>query len=328
MSLFTKTASAASVVAQSGSALRTQADLTAYINTYYDDLLDEFKGEINESRLLGMFKEESQKNDVEVTKTKVSGNAVAGLNEDGDDIPFINWGQGWSYSWYVYPYRIGTKHTKHLEEIENFGSIAQEADEMKTSGLRTIKWALADVWNRSLGASGAPFLCYDGMYLLDSARPNPVVGVPSHSNLESTGDITDDLLFTAQLNAQNSIAHNGDDLQLSISKVFIPDDYEKEMWTLNQTPGTVGTAMNDMNWAKGRFNYETLTELTQNLIIYQLGNPKSMDNGLQIRWAVKPQIMPINFEDPCIIGKLMRFRFGIGCLDPRKMWRGGALNAL
>ena len=51
------------------------------------------------------------------------------------------------------------------------------------------------------------------------------------------------------------------------------------------------------------------------------------DNGLEIRWAVRPNVADINFEDPDVIGKRLRFRFGIGCLDPRKMFRGGLLNA-
>lgn len=328
MAIFTKTASAASQVRESGSALRTQADLTQYINTFYNEIVDEIRGQINDMALMGMFREESQQNDEEITATKVRGTNVAPLNEDGEDLTFLQWGQGWSYTWYVYPYRLAVKHTRHLNEIENFGAIRQEGEELRDATARTVKFALADVWNRSLGASGAPFLCYDGMYLFDSARPNPVIGVPAHSNLETTGDLTEDLLFTAEQNVQATKAHNGDELDLNIEKIYLPRAYDRVMWRLRNTDGLVGTSMNDANWAKGRFNYETLRELTSNIIIYQLGNPKSEANGLQVRWAVKPNTAPINFEDPDIVGQRIRMRFGIGCLDPRAMWRGGALNSL
>jgi len=328
MALFTSTASAQSAVAHSGSDIRTQADWSQYINTYYDDLVDELAGEIDASQLAGLFREESQSEDVHVRKTKVRGHSVAGINEDGSAIPFLSWGQGWEHSHYVYPYRIGVKHTRHLEELENYGEISQEGMELKDSVSRTVYYALADAFNRCLGTAGAPFLCYDGMYLLDSARPNPVVGAPTWSNLESTSDIDEDALFQAQLNAQNTLAHNGDRMPLSIKKIYIPDDYDKEMWTLRSTAGTVGTAMNDANWARGRFEYETVAEFTSNIIIYTLGDPKSDSNGLQIKWAVRPEVKDVNFEDPDVIGKRIRLRWGLACDDPRAMFRGGALNSL
>lgn len=308
--------------------IRTQEDADQYINVYFDEIFEEFKGEIESAQLLSYFRTGTQKKDIDVEKTRVRGNAVAGMNEDGDDIPMITWGQGWPYSWYVYPYRLGASHTRHYEEVDDLGDIAQEADELMDGGKRTILFAAADVFNRAVTPTDAAFLCYDGMFLIDSDRPNPVVGVPNWSNEESTGDITEDLLFTASQNALNSLAHNGDRLRLKISKVIIPDGYEQVMWKLNSTEGTVGNAMNDRNWAQGRFTYETNVDFTGNTIFYQLGSPSSKDNGLQIRWAVTPNLADINYTDPDIAGKRLRFRFGVGCLDPRKMWRGGLLNAL
>jgi hypothetical protein len=223
---------------------------------------------------------------------------------------------------------LAVKHTKHLEEIENFGEIAEEAMELADGSKRTVLYAMADVFNRGIVPTNAPFLCVDGMFLIDSGRPNPMVGAPDWSNEEATTDLTEDALFTAQQNAQNTLAHNGDRLRLNINKFIIPDGYDKVAWTLRNTDGLVGTAMNDANWARGRFEYETSVDLTGNTIYYQMGAPKSRDNGLEFRWAVRPGVEDINFEDPDVIGKRIRFRFGIGCLDPRKIWRGGLLNAL
>ncbi len=328
MALFENTASATAKIAPGATDIRTQEDADEYINTYFDDTFDEFEGEIDAAQLLSYFRSNTQKKDVDVTKTRVRGNAVAGINEDGDDIPMVTWGQGWAYSWYVYPYRLGASHTAHYEEVDDLGDIAQEADELMDGGKRTIYYAAADVFNRAITPTNAPFTCYDGMYLIDSHRPNPVVGVPDWSNEETTGDITEDLLFTASQNALNSQAHNGDRLRQHISRIIIPDGYEQVMWKLNNTEGTVGNAMNDRNWAKGRFTYETNVDFTGNTIFYLLGDPGSKDNGLEIRWAVQPNLADINYTDPDVKGKRLRFRFGLGCLDPRKMWRGGLLNAL
>lgn len=323
-----KTASATDKIAPGVSDLRNRSDIDQYINTFYTNLVKHVAGEIDNSKLAALFRDGTQKNDVEVTKTKVKGNNVAGINEDGDDLPFIQWGQGWSYNWFVYPYRIAVKHTRHLEEIENFGTIADEATELREAAERTVFYAMADVFNRGITPTNAPFLCVDGMFLIDSDRPNPVVGMPNWSNEEATTDITEDALFTAQQNAQNTLAHNGDRLRLSIMKFIIPDAYDKVAWTLRNTDGLVGTAMNDANWARGRFEYETSVDFTGNTVYYVMNSPKSNKNGLEFRWAARPGVENINFEDPDIIGKRLRFRFGIGCLDPREVWRGGQLTAL
>ena len=184
----------------------------------------------------------------------------------GDDLPFINWGQGWDHNFYTLPYRVAVKHQRRLTEINNFGSIAEEGDEMRDAFQRTVYFQLADVFNRGITPSNAPFLCPDGMYLIDSARPNPVVGVPTWSNEEATGALTEDMLFDVQLNAQLIRAHNGDLMPRTVSKFLIPPAYERVAWRLRETSGTVGTAMNDANWAKGRFNYETVPEFTVNKI--------------------------------------------------------------
>jgi hypothetical protein len=328
MALLTKTASAVAATGPTNSDMRSQSDLTNLINQYYDELIDEMRGTIDTSQLMGLFNEGSQTNDIHVVKTKVRGRSVASVNEDGDDMPFINWGQGWDYNFYTLPYRVAVKHQRRLTEVNNFGAIAEEGDELRDAFLRTVYYQLADVFNRGVTPSNAPFLCPDGMYLIDSGRPNPVVGVPTWSNEEATGALTEDMLFDVQVNAQAIRAHNGDLMPRSVKKFLIPPAYDRVAWRLRETTGTVGTAMNDANWAKGRFNYETVPEFTVNNIFFLLGDTKSKENGLRFNWAIRPNIADINFQDPDIMGKRLRARFGIGCLDPRATWRGARLSAL
>jgi hypothetical protein len=328
MALYASTASAKTATTLSGNDYRSKSDLTSYINTYYDELVDGMGGEIDANEMLGLMREGSQKNDTHIVQTKVRGNAQASVNEDGNPIPFISWGQGWNYTFRVYPYRVGSKHTRRLEEIENYGSVAQEAKELTDAGMRTIRYAVADVFNRAISPSSAPFVCLDGMYLIDTGRPNPVPGVPAWSNQESTASITEDALFQANMNAMNTLAENGDPLRLEVQEILIPRAYEQVMWKLDKTEKLLGTANNDANWAAGRYKFRTLRDLTGNNIFYLLGSPKSEKNGLEFRWSVRPGVADIKFEDPDVMGKRLRFIFGMGCLDPRRVWRGGVLNAL
>lgn len=333
MSLFTKTSSANTRLVSSGSDIGTPARIKSYINAYYTTLVEELNGMIDTDNLIGLLKGGTQTKDAEVIKMKVKGNSVAPLNEDGSDLRFLNFGEGWAHTVNVYPYRLGVKHTRHLEEIESaedVDSVMQEVRELFDAGERTIKFMVNDLWNRAVDpTSGSQVLCPDGMYICDDDRPNPVQGVADWSNLEALGDITEDSLFTADLNCAFQTAHNGDDLPTSIQKIHIPKGYSQVTWQLDKSLKDPTSGMNTANWAAGRFSFEEHKELTANAILYQLADVGSDVNGLELRWAVRPGTAPINFEDPDVIGQRLRFRCGIGITkDPRAMWRGGKLNAL
>jgi hypothetical protein len=328
MALYANTAGAKTAARLSGNDFRSKSDLTSLINTYYDELLEGMGGEIDASEMLALMREGTQKNDTHIVQTKVRGNSQASVNEDGNPIPFISWGQGWNYTFTVVPYRVGVKHMRRIEEIDNYGELAQEAKELTDAGLRTIRYSVADVFNRAIAPSSAPFVCLDGMYLIDSGRPNPVPGVPTWSNEESTASITEAALFQANLNAMNTLAENGDPLRLEIKEIYIPKAYEQAAWKLDKTDKILGSDHNDANWAAGRFKFKTLRDLTANSIFYILNSPKSEQNGLEFRWSVRPGVADIKFEDPDVFGKRLRFIFGMGCLDPRRVWRGGPLNSL
>ena len=333
MALFTKTSSANTPLTISSSDLGTPSRIASYINAYYTTLVDELNGVIDSDPLIGLLKSGTQKKDTEVIKMKVKGNSTVPLNEDGNALPFLQFGEGWDHSVNVYPYRLAVKHTRHLEEIESaedVSSVMQEVRELMDAGDRTIKFMVADLWNRAVDpTSGSQVLCPDGMYICDDDRPNPVDGVPDWSNLEALGDIDEDTLFAADLNCAFQIAHNGDDLPTSIKKIHIPKGFGHVTWQLDKSQKDPTSGMNTANWAAGRFAYEEHTALTANAILYQLADIGSDANGIELRWAVRPGTQPIRFEDPDIIGQRLRFRCGIGIVrDPRAMWRGGKLNAL
>ena len=329
--LFQSTASGKTATRQTGSDFRVKEDITPYINVYWDEILEAARGTIDSSEMMPFFNVRSQKNDTHIVQMKVAGNSVAQINDDGEPIPFISWGTGWNHVLRTYPWAIGVKHTKHLEEIDNYGEIAQEASEAGDAVQRTVRNIIADVLNRCVDdgsmTTGAPVLCPDGMYPIDSARPSPVVGAPVFSNLETIGAINEDLLFQAQLNAQFTQAENGDPMDNSISMVYIPSAYEKVSWKLDKTQKILGNGHNDSNWAAGRFEFKTLRDLTVNSILYTLGKPDDR-NGFQLIWQIRPEKLPIAFEDPRLIGFLIRFRMGVAAMDMRKTLRGGLLSPL
>ena len=63
MALFTETASAATAAASGVSDMRNPGDISTLVDTYYDKLEDEFNGEIKDSHLIAMMREQNQKKD-------------------------------------------------------------------------------------------------------------------------------------------------------------------------------------------------------------------------------------------------------------------------
>lgn len=323
-----KTASATAKLGFSGSDTLTTESFPNLINAYVDEVMEMTFGNPDDEQLKKLFRQIDQKNELYKIKTKNRPGGTVPLSRDADDVTFIQAGEGFPYEFRVYGYRQAVKHERSLQEVDDVGVITDRYEWLMDNAKRTLKNAYADVFNRAIKPTNAPFLCPDGMYLIDAARPNPDPKVPNWSNEEADSAITDEALFTAQLNAHNTIGPNGDYLRLKIAKILIPQKAEKKMWTLLNSQNIVASAANDANWANGRFKYEVLDELTVDSIFYVLGDTQSKDNGLQCRWRIKPEMKDMEFENPDVMGKRIRFAFGLGSLDPRYTWRGGLVTGL
>jgi hypothetical protein len=324
-----QSASAKTALQTSGSDILVKEQFANTIHAYVDELFDVWFGEAGNAQLEGLFRSVDQKFPTYTMQSKVRPSGTVPLRRDADDLAFIEPQEGFGYTFQTYMYGQAVKHERELQEIDDVGAITDRYEWLMENSKRTLKNALADVFNRAVAPTNAPFLCLDGMYMIDSARPNPDPKAPAWSNEEATGDVTATALFTASVNAHNTIGPNGDYIRQKIKKILLPIAYDKTAWTLLNTDRAVGSANNDANWASGgRFNYEVLDDLTSRSIFYLLDDAKSKKNGLQIRWRVRPGLADINFENPDVMGKRIRFGFGLGCLDPRYVWRGGALNAL
>ena len=326
-------ASAKAAIQRTGSGILTNEQfptiLADALTERVDEIMEAWTGKVDASQLKNLFLEKSQNKLVHTVHTKVRPNHTVPLHRDADDdISMIDAAEGFGYTFRVYTYAQGVSWEKTLMEIDDVGAIAEKFDWLVESSDRTIKNALADVFNRAVAPTNAPFLCMDGMYLIDSDRPNPDPRAPKWSNEETTADITEDALFAAKLNAHNTVGPNGEMLRLKIQKTLIPQAYEMAAWKLQNSTKEVGNANNTANWASGNFGFEVLNDLDSNSIFYLLDSPKSEKNGLQLRWRVRPSLSDINYQNPYKEGKSIRFSFGLGCLDPRYVFRGGALNAL
>lgn len=323
----TKTASAVANKFLSGSDTLT-AENYGIINAYMDEILDTWQGEVDKGQIMGLFREESQKHDLYKVKMKDRPNLTIPLSRDLDDLRFASGTDGFSHEFRMYQYRLAVKAERRLLETDDVGAVTDRYDWLIEGADRTFKNAAMDVFARAVKPTNAPFLCPDGMYLIDSGRPNPSPLVPNWSNELADMDITNEALFAMVLAAKNQTSSNGEKLNLKIKKFLIPQAYEVVAWTLSNSSKIVNSVKNDANWSNGRFTFEVFDDGPSAAIFAVLDDTKGKKNGLQFRWGEKPNLLDINFPNPDVIGKRIRFRFGIGSLDPRYVWLGAVLNAL
>jgi len=273
------------------------------------------------------FRQESTKREDVVYQTYRAMGGLVPMNRDADEIPYGTRGDGFGFTVNTYNFRKGIAVEKTLEEVDDVGvSRGLQADLVKGTKL-TLEYAMADWFNRGLGTSGAPGLCDDGMYFIDSGRPHADPKAGTWSNLESSSAITETSLFTAQLNARNQVGEDGELSPTYIKKLIIRPDDEKTVWTLLKSDLKVGTSLNDKNFFMGKFDYEVYDWLSAAVIYYQLADPKSDANELMLFWRVKPQLKTwVDGTNPDVLRQRVRLAFGLGCGSPKQAWRGGVVS--
>jgi len=252
---------------------------------------------------------------------------VVGQNRDTDDMDFVTRADGFGFEVVTYPYRQGIKIERELEETDDVGVIRGMQSDLAENALMTQEYAVADVFNRSIAPTSAPLLADDGMYLIDSDRPNANPEAGTWSNEESTSAITPTSLATAQLNARNTTDENGFPYPRNIVKLLIHKNDEKTVEEIMKSDKNPLNANNTYNTMYNRFKWEVYDYLTTRSIFYIMDDPKSEKNELRFYWRKKPEFKTWVGDNPDVTSQRVRFIFGIGCGSPRKVWRGGLVTA-
>jgi len=243
------------------------------------------------------------------------GMGLVSQNRDVDMLPYDEKGLGFGYGITTNVFRGGIAVERELQELELYGSINDKQQELLRSATDTVELVMADVFNRALGTSGAPFVCEDGMYLIDSGRPNAYAPAGTWSNVEATSAITPTSLYAAAINFATNRDERDKLSPLTMKKIIVRPIDEQAIWTILKSDLRPTDAMNAANFFRGRFEYQVYNHLTSPYIFYWAGDPKSSDNELQFLWRVRPSIETWN-DGPDIVRQRVRFAMGVGCGRP------------
>lgn len=254
------------------------------------------------------------------------GLGVVSQNSDTERLVYDEKGLGFGWELTSNIFRGAIAISRELKEDELYGTITDLQADLSESYKTTEELVIADAFNRCLGTAGAPFLCEDGMYLIDSDRPNAYKVAGTWSNLESASAITATSIYTATLNFAANKDERGYLAPLTLKKIVIRPTDEKALWEILKSDLRPTDAMNAANFMKGRFEYSVYNYLTSAVVLYLAGDPKGKDNELIFGERMSPSIK--TWEDgtnPDIIRQRIRGRFGLGCGRPT-MWRGGTVS--
>lgn len=246
-------------------------------------------------------------------------------NRDSESLPYDEMGLGFDWELTVNTFRGAIMVEKELLEDELYGVIADRQQELVQSEKKARELVMADWFNRALGTAGAPGLCEDGMYFLDSARPNAFIQAGTWSNLESTSAITAASLFTAQLNFAYNRDERGQKAPLKMKTMIIRPAEEVQVWELLKSDLRPADAMNARNYQAGRFNYVVYNMMTTQQALYCSEDFKSAKNELLFGERASAQVETWTSNGGDVTHQRVRSRFGIGCGRPF-IWRGGVVS--
>jgi hypothetical protein len=257
---------------------------------------------------------------------------VVPQNRDTDDMASVQRGDGFDYSISTYVYRQMIQIEKTLEEVDDVGAAKATQEQLVNNFKYTLERAFADVFNRGIyvdSDSRTPVLAEDGCFPVDEGRPNPYASGGTWSNKEAAGTLSETLLFTASLAADQQEGEDGVLFPTEIMKMVIPPSKKLEMWKLLSTDKKLNSANNDANWANGAFSMEDVIVykwLSSSYIYYLLANPKSEDNELFFSQRIKPGLKTWIGDNPDVVKQRLRAAWGFGLGSPRKFIRGGVLS--
>ena len=174
---------------------------------------DRFAGKLSQ-----FFKKVKAKNGA-VYKFSSVGQTVAlpSENEDTENMPYVQPGDGYDKTLTYIPYRIAIRITDNMRKMDRFSKCAGMMQGLVKSAMRKQEYLRADIFNNAFtGTAGA-----DGVSLCNNSHPNPSIGTGTWDNL-GTGALTQANLQALRLLAAQMVNDRGQPDPVMIKKLLVP----------------------------------------------------------------------------------------------------------
>jgi hypothetical protein len=266
-----------------------------------------------------MFKVQKSEDEY-IRKLRMAGLPLGGEVKEGENIPIYAPKYGGTKDWTQKSFGLGFRVTDRMKRFNKWDLMAKFTKSLKKSQVETKDVELAKVWNNLTASTYATG--YDGF----------VIGYDSHTCLDSSATVYDNLLGSALSNAALESALNyfdylyDDQAQITTAKpdtLYVNYSLRISAAKILRSDNVSGEQSNTINvfpdWALKTFVYHRLTSSTAWGVL-----AKNDDNfDINVWTAMEPDL---KVKDACdqtrdtVVDSLQYFAYGCG--DPRLAYCG------
>lgn len=250
----------------------------------------------------------------------VTGIGLMRKNRDADKLPLAEPIQGFHNTFTPEDYRLAIRIEKRLRETDQYGVIAKQMQSLTKSATDTVEYYAADAFNTGFG-TGASWLCADGMYLFDDARPMEDKSAGTWANLEASSALTQASLATMRVNFRKFVNERGLKRPLVMKDIIVPTALEDTAAVILGSVQKPGVFLNDDNPYKekgGRYGIglKVWDFLSSDTAWFGMTN-KDAGHELFWYWRVKPETYSnVLADNPDVWQARIRMSFVTGCDRP------------
>jgi len=310
------TASAKTNVYSSGQVM-TPENFPEYLETQYKKVHNDLNSVPAQG--LKMYKEETTSHDYE-DSLGFAGFGTVPQNRDGDNIPFQTAIQGFSNQKRPVDYRLGFAFEARLRETAQYKLIGKIQTALSTAGRDTIQLDAVAPFNTTFSAT-VPFICADGMNLVDSARPREDGG-STWSNLDNAAELTENSLEAMDNSFGATVNGRGMLRPLAMKNLVVPRALRRKALELTKSTLSPEDALNATNIYSGAFKVIVWDYLTSATAWFGTVDMSNAEYQLEWLWR-KKQSIKTWMDQPDVTNQRLRMSYVTGC-DSAKGIRGNA----
>lgn len=209
----------------------------------------------------------------------------------------------------------GFKVSEENMEDDLYNIIKNKPADLGRAARRTAENSAANVLNRGWNTS---YPGGDAKPLFSTIHPRSDGG-SSQSNASGTGiTLTDENLHTGELAVMQQLDDKGQIIQVMPRRIVVPLDLVKDAEIITGSDGRSGSADNDKNVYKGKYDVVGWEYLTLNNTHWMLQDPSQ--HKLTFLWRVRPEFKNDAAFDAGMALFKVRARWSNGHIDWRGMW--------
>ena len=246
--------------------------------------------------------------------SSIGGFGLAVVTAEGAPVDYEDAVQGYDTTYSHVKYTKGFKITREMYDDDLYGIMSKRPAALGRSMRRTAENQAAAVFNNAFSTS---YLGADAKPLASTTHPRPDGG-SSQSNASSTGiTLSETNLETGRLAMRNQKDDKGMKIDVNASDILVPIELEKTAHLIIDSTLRQGTADNDANFYKGKFNIIPWIYLSSTTAWFLLDKST---NELNWFWRKKPEFKNDDLFDTDVAVYKSAMRLSRGWSDWRGVW--------